>query len=111
MDKTDRKSLKKAIAILQIQKLSMPAFPRKAEVLKSFKKQLKKLRKRRKRKKLKKLKKLEKQKPTEMETAEVKAEEGAVPENEEEKAADEKLGGYADAKETMPDTGEKKLKE
>merc|ERR1719427_2488807 len=61
MDKTDRKSLKKAIAILQIQKLSMPSFPRKAVVLKSFKKQLKKLRKRRKRKKLKKLKKQEKQ--------------------------------------------------
>jgi len=92
MDKTDRKSLKKAIAILQIPKLSMPAFQKKADLLKSFKKQLKKLRKRRRRRKLKKIKKQEKQKLT-ASAAEGKAEEEAIPEEKLDKASDVKVDG------------------
>jgi len=83
LDNADRESLKKAILILSMKNLVIPGFPRKAELCKSFLKQLKRLRARRKRKKLKKLRKLEKLKEKEAQ------------EKPEENATDEKAGEAA----------------
>jgi len=96
LDNTDRKSLKKAILILSMKNMVLPGFPRKAELCKSFLKQLKRLRGRRKRKKLKKLRKLEKlkekealEKPEDKATDE-KAVEAPTSTKQEESAATEK---------------------
>merc|ERR1712060_479934 len=78
LDNTDRKSLKKAILILNMKNMILPGFPRKAELCKSFLKQLKRLRGRRKRRKLKKLRKLEKLKEKEAQTDENATDEKAV---------------------------------
>ena len=45
VNKSDMVSLEKAIDILKIPDLALPAFPKKADLLKGFQKQLKKLKK------------------------------------------------------------------